>query len=214
MGWWLKNITMSVLHYFSNNPNKRAKFIFNFIAPIYKIADKALVKNYQKTIDILDNELSIKNKTVLDIGTGTGAWATTYKIKNAKNITGVDFADKMLNISKQKHPEIHFEKADAENLINFKDNSFDIVTASYVLHGVKQERRKTILKEMQRVSAQYIVLHDFVGKTPIFIRFLEFMEKSDYKFFKQNICNELNSIFSSTKKIKIDKGSGLYICYK
>ena len=178
------------------------------------MADKALVKNYRKSIDILDNELSINNKTVLDLGTGTGAWAATYKIKNAKNITGVDFADKMLNVSKQKHPKINFEKADAENLKNFKDNSFDIVTASYVLHGVKKERRKAILKEMQRVSSQYIVLNDFVGKTPIFVRFLEFMEKSDYKFFKKNICNELNSIFSSTKKIEVDKGSGLYICYK
>jgi len=205
---------MSVLNYFSNNPNKRAKFIFNFIAPIYKIADNTLVKNYHKTIDILDDELSIKDKTVLDLGTGTGAWASSFKIKKPKKIIGIDFADKMLVVSKQKHPNIHFEKADAENLNNFNDNSFDIVTASFVLHGVKQERRKIILKEMQRVSSKYVILNDFVGKTPIGICFLEFMEKSDYKFFKKNICNELNDIFSSSKKIEINKGSGVYICYK
>ena len=205
---------MSILHYFSNDPNKRAKFIFNFIAPIYKMTDKALVENYHKYIEILDNEISIKGKTVLDVGTGTGAWASSFEIKEPKQITGVDFADNMLVVSKQKHTKIHFEKADAENLINFNDNSFDIVTASFVLHGVKQERRKTILEEMQRVSSKYVVLKDFVGKTPLGVRFLEFMEKSDYKFFKKNISNELNNIFSSTKIIEVDKGSGLYICYK
>jgi len=205
---------MSILHYFSNDPNKRAKFIFNLIAPIYNKVDKILVEDYTKAIDVLDEKINIKNKTVLDIGTGTGAWAAMFETKNAQNITGVDFANKMLNVSKQKHPNIHFEKADAENLKQFADNSFDIVTASYVIHGVKQNRRKIILNEMQRVSKEYVVLNDFVGKTPYVVRFLEFMEKSDYKFFKKNICNELSNIFSSSKKIEIDNGSGLYICYK
>ena len=205
---------MSVIHYFSNDPNKRAKFIFNFIAPIYNKVDKILDDNFTKAIDVLDTKIHIENKTVLDIGTGTGAWAAMFETKNAKKITGVDFADKMLEVSKQKHPNIHFVKADAENLKQFPDNSFDIVTASYVIHGVKQDRRQAILNQMQRVSKEYIVLQDFVGNTPYFIRFLEFMEKSDYKFFKKNICNELGEIFSSSKKIEVANGSGLYICYK
>ena len=202
---------MSIFHYFSSDPNKRAKFIFNLIAPIYNMVDGALSDNYSKAIDILDAEIDIKNKTVLDLGTGTGAWAVMFEQKNAQSITGVDFASKMLNVSKKKHPSINFIIGDAENLENIADNSFDIVTASYVVHGVKIERRANILKEMQRISKQHVVIHDFVGRTPIFIRVLEFMEKSDYKFFKKNICNELQQLFSSSKKIEVEKGSGLYI---
>ena len=95
-----------------------------------------------------------------------------------------------------------------------KDNSLDIVTASYVLHGVKKDRKEKILSEMKRVSKKNVVIHDFIGKTPVFIRFLEFMEKSDYKNFKQNFCNELKDKFSETHNIQTGHGNGLYIGVK
>lgn len=203
---------MSFLHYFSKDPNKRAKFIFNLIAPIYKLTDKALINNYSTAIDILDSEVSIENKYILDIGTGTGAWATGFTSKNAKEITGIDFAEKMINIAKQNNKDIKFIKADGESLNNFNDDSFDIVTASYVIHGVKKEKRKILLSEMKRVSKKHVILHDFAGKTPYFIRFLEFMERSDYRFFKKNIESELNVLFKKTTKIDLNNGMGLYIC--
>jgi len=49
---------MSVIHYFSSDANIRAKFMFNFIAPIYGKVDGALVKSYSKSIELLDNESS------------------------------------------------------------------------------------------------------------------------------------------------------------
>ena len=203
---------MSIFHYFSEDPNKRAKFIFNLIAPVYNYIDTLLQSSYLEAIDVLSDELEIENKTVLDIGTGTGAWAVKFEQKKAKQITGVDFSDKMLNVSQKKHQTIHFLKANAEDLTQIKDNTYDIVTASYVLHGVKEDRRNIILSEMKRVSKNYVVLHDFMGTTPYFIRFLEFMEKSDYKFFKKNITNELQNLFTNYKAIEIKGGSGLYIC--
>ena len=198
---------MSIFHYFSKDPNKRAKFIFNFIAPIYNI----LVNDYTKAIEVLDDEIGVNGKTVLDIGTGTGAWAKMFEEKGAKQVTGLDFSNKMLKQSKNNHHNINFIEADAEDMSMIADNSFDIVTASFVIHGVKIERREKILLEMKRISKQYVVLNDFVGKTPIFVRFLEFMEKSDYKFFKKNICNELKQLFSTAKKIDIKEIAGLYI---
>ncbi len=205
---------MSILHYFSKDANKRAKFIFGLIAPIYAKVDPHLVKGYQKTIQKLDDEITIEGKTVLDIGTGTGAWAMKFLQSNAAKVHGVDLSPKMHIVSKEKHPKIEFSIGDAEDLKEFTDNSFDIVTASFVVHGVKVNRREKILSEMKRVSKEYVVLHDFIGKTPVFVRFLEFMEKSDYKNFKKNICNELQAKFTKTMKIESDLGSGLYIASK
>ena len=202
---------MSILHYFSKDPNKRAKFIFNFIAPVYNKVDDILEKSFQESVNILKKEINIENAKVVDLGTGTGAWGNILLKNGAESVIGIDFARKMLNKAKSKHPDMDFDTGDAENLEKIDDNSFDIATASYVLHGVKQDRRKKILSEMKRVSKKYVIIHDFVGKTPRFIRFLEFMEKSDYKFFKKNFCNELKTMFSNVRSIKSRDGAGLYI---
>ncbi len=205
---------MSVLDYFSKDATTRAKFMFGAIAPIYAKVDSHLVHSYQETIEKLATEIQIKSETVLDIGTGTGAWAMKFVQSKAAKVHGVDLSPKMYKIAKEKHPEIEFSLGDAENLTAFADNSFDIVTASFVVHGVKSDRREKMLSEMKRIAKKHVVLHDFIGKTPYFVRFLEFIEKSDYKHFKQNICKELQANFSKTKKTQSDYGSGLYIASK
>ncbi|MEA3443095.1 MAG: class I SAM-dependent methyltransferase [Bacteroidota bacterium] len=205
---------MSVFHYFSKDANKRAKFMFNTIAPIYGLVDKTLNDNYTKSIELLKLEIELDKKSVLDIGTGTGAWAAMFLKSKPTQIEGIDLSVKMLKESKKKYPDIFFSIGNAEDLKDFADDSFDIVTASYVVHGVKAVRRAKMLSEMKRVSKKHVVIHDFVGKTPIFVRFLEFIEKSDYKNFKANICNELKTIFAETKKIPSAHGSGLYLALK
>lgn len=202
---------MSITHYFSRNPDKRAKFIFNFIAPLYGKLDNKLQEGFKASSVVLDKEIMIAGKSVLDIGAGTGAWGAAINKLGASNVHGVDFSEKMLNQAKKNHPNINFSLADAEDLSGFKDNSFDIVTASFVLHGVKYKKRNKMLDEMKRISKKHIVLHDFIGKTPLFIRFLECLENSDYKNFKKNFCKELQEKFPKTKKIPSRYGSGLYI---
>ena len=202
---------MSFTDYFSKDANKRAKFIFNLIAPIYGKVDAGLIKNYAHAISLVDDEIPIRGKKVLDLGTGTGAWAEMFRLRGAKKVHGVDFSVKMLEAGKRKHPEISFVNGDAENLFEIDDNSFDIVTASYVLHGVKENKRRKMLEEMNRISKEYVVIHDFAGRTSPFLQFLEYMERSDYKNFKKGFCDELKNIFPETKKIDSINGSGLYI---
>ena len=205
---------MSILNYFSKDPNKRAKFIFDLIAPIYAAVDGVLVKSYKKSIQILKNEIDLEGKSILDIGTWTGAWASMFLNNDVMEIQGVDISSKMLSKGKRKHPKISFNLGDAEDLKEIKDNSYDIVTASYVLHGVKVENRSKIISEMKRISKKHVVIHDFVGRTPLFVRFLEFMEKSDYKNFKLNFSNELKDTFAESKKVIAKYGSGLYFAVK
>jgi ubiquinone/menaquinone biosynthesis C-methylase UbiE len=202
---------MSILDYFSKDANKRAQFMFGSIAPIYAKVDHSLIKGYEKSIEIVNIEVGIKGKTVLDIGTGTGAWAMKFVQKGAAKVFGIDLSEKILKTGKEKHPEIQFSIGDAEDLKGFADDSVDIVTASFVIHGVKADRREKMLIEMKRVAKEAIVIHDFVGKTHFFIRFLEFIEKSDYKNFKKQFCIELKQHFIQTKRMISEHGSGIYV---
>ncbi len=205
---------MSIIHYFSKDADKRAKFIFNFIAPLYGKLDKKIKDGYKYYVKDLDQEINLDGKSILDIGTGTGAWIAALNKKNLSKAIGIDFSEKMLKQAIKNHPEIDFFVSNGESIKKFDDNSFDIVTASFVLHGVKKDKREKLLEEMKRISKKYVVLNDFIGKTPLFIRFLEFMEKSDYKNFKKNICNELKQKFVKVKKTSSRYGIGLYIAEK
>ena len=202
---------MSIHHYFSKDPDKRAQFIFNFISGIYGKTDSSLSKGFWESTKVLEKEIGIKGKKVLDVGCGSGAWSANFLRMGAAQVQGVDFSTKMIKQAQKRHTRIQFQIGNAEDLHQFADNSFDIVTASFVLHGVKKDKRNKMLQEMKRVSNSHVVFHDFIGKTPLFIRFLEFMEQSDYKNFKLNFCEELKDQFTSAKKIATRFGSGVYI---
>ena len=66
---------------------------------------------------------------------------------------------KMLEQSIKKHPEISFSIGSAEDLNEIRVNTFDIVTASYVVHGVKLKKRVKMISEMKKVSKQHVVIH-------------------------------------------------------
>ncbi|MDA3929173.1 MAG: methyltransferase domain-containing protein [Prolixibacteraceae bacterium] len=202
---------MSVFTYFSSNVNKRAQAVFNIIAPVYRKIDFVHSSHYNDSIAFVNQQYSIKGKTVLDVGTGAGDWGVMYKIMGAKHVMGVDFAEGMLEVAKIKNPELEFCFGNAESLDQFADNSFDIVTASFVVHGVKVKRRQKMLSEMKRISKEVVVLHDFIGSTPFVVRVLEFLERSDYRNFKKNIITELEQHFSLVVKHRIKKGTGIYI---
>lgn len=202
---------MSLFHYFSSNPDKRARFIFNAIAPFYRKIDFSKSSHYLNAISHIDNEIGISHKSVLDVGTGTGDWGAMFNQFGAIKIHGVDFSEKMIQKGRNKHTGVEFSMGNAESLTNYADKSFDIVTASFVIHGVKKDRRLKILSEMSRISKSYIILHDFIGKTPAFIKILEFLEQSDYKHFKKNISNELNQYLTEISTTKIKEGTGVYI---
>ena len=202
---------MTIINYLSKNVSKRVQFIFNAIAPLYKRIDFAHSSHYLNSIAYVNQEIDISGKSILDVGTGAGDWGAMFQLYRPKEICGVDFAYKMIEVAKVKHPEMKFYMGDAENLSQFDDNSFDVVTASFVVHGVKAEHRQKMLAEMKRISKEHVVIHDFIGQTPLIIRFLEFLERSDYRNFKKNIVAELKAHFESVQMHAVKPGTGIYI---
>jgi ubiquinone/menaquinone biosynthesis C-methylase UbiE len=202
---------MSIFHYFSGDEDKRAKFIFNFIAPVYGMIDNAIELEYVAMTELLNENIPLENLSVLDIGSGTGAWLAAINRFGLADARGVDFSKKMVYQAVKNHPEIAFSQGSGENLQKFEDNSFDIVTASFVLHGMKKEKRTRVLSEMKRVAKKYVVIHDFHKKTSFAIQVLEFLERSDYINFKKGFDAEMKSHFRQTKIISSENGNGLYV---
>jgi demethylmenaquinone methyltransferase/2-methoxy-6-polyprenyl-1,4-benzoquinol methylase len=128
--------------------SNRYDFLNHFLSfGIYKIWRRKLTRL-----------LSEQNpRIILDVATGTGDLAIALAVLKPQKITGIDIAEKMLTIAREKvvrrklNTIISFETGDAEN-IPFPDNSFDAVTVAF---GVRNYENLLMgLKEMKRVLKQ------------------------------------------------------------
>ncbi len=202
---------MGMLHYFSKEEHKRALFIFNLIAPFYHLIDKGTQNHYKAMAALLNDHISLKNKQVLDVGCGTGAWIGVLNAYGLKKAVGVDFSEKMLVQARKNHPDIVFFHQNGEDLSAFADHSFDVVTATFVLHGMKAPSRARLLDEMKRVSRQFVVIHDFYKGNSFAVWLLETLERSDYRQFKKRFAAEMDACFPAVDILEGKNGNALYI---
>ena len=201
---------MGLVHYFSNDEDKRARFIFNLIAPVYGLIDKASAGDFKAMADLLNSNFPLKGKSVLDVGSGTGSWIAALSEYGLSKAVGADFSQKMIKQARKKHPDIEFFHQHGADLNAFDDNSFDIVTATFVMHGMKKDKRATVLNEMKRVARQKVIIHDFYDNKDIAVQILEFLERSDYKYFQKHFRDEIKGFFPKTVIIKGENGNALY----
>jgi len=94
-----------------------------------------------------------RKASMLDIASGTGDVAFTFaSLKNIKTIIASDFCFEMLEIARKKNVKyrdrIFFTCTNGEEL-NFKDESFDIVTNAFALRNIKNLEKSFL--EMKRV---------------------------------------------------------------
>ncbi len=203
-----------MISYFSNDENKRAKFIFNLIAPVYGLIDQSTRKHYPEIAGLLDKEISLEGRSVLDVGTGTGAWLATLNEFGLSQAHGTDLSERMIREARKQHSGLAFTVANGSDLSAFNDNSFDIVTASFVMHGMKKDARHMVLQEMKRVAKHFVVIQDFYQRSSLFITILEWLERSDYLYFKKHFGEEMADCFPELKIITTHNENGLYIGMK
>ena len=108
-------------------------------------------KEYTHEIDSRTKMLynHIKNKTVLNIGSGTGS--DTFPLAHkAQEIIGIDFSKEMIKQAnlKNKHKNVKFIEANI-NKMPFRDNTFDIAYSISTLYYIKDLPKA--LKEIHRV---------------------------------------------------------------
>lgn len=178
---------------------EQVKRMFNSIAGRYDFMNRLLTFR----IDILWRRKAVKlvknypHNQIIDIATGTGDFAIELaKLKGSK-IVGIDIAEKMLEIGREKIKQkelssnIEMLEADSENL-PFRDNFFDLATSAF---GVRNfENLNKGLSEILRVlkpGGRILILEASEPKNmPL---------KRLYKAYMTQICPALGGAFSENK---------------
>ncbi len=149
---------MSVLPYRNQDSSKKEQVaqMFDNISGHYDLLNRVLSlgidQSWRKTaIKYLKKE---KPNTILDVATGTADFAIAGLQAGAQKVIGVDIAEKMLEIgrnklkAKQLNDRIELLKGDSEQL-EFADSTFDAATVAF---GVRNfENLNKGLSEIARV---------------------------------------------------------------
>jgi demethylmenaquinone methyltransferase/2-methoxy-6-polyprenyl-1,4-benzoquinol methylase len=149
-----------------------------------------IIKKWQRE---LLKDLSLSNKTVLDLACGTGE--ISHLIENKTKMTvGLDYSLSMLKVAKEKNKKTIFVQGDALNL-PFKDNSFDLVTVSLGLRHFDDLEKS--LKEIKRVlkpEGKVRILEVSIPKNQFlqkfFVGFLKFFVLPIGKFLSKEDVSE------------------------
>jgi 2-polyprenyl-3-methyl-5-hydroxy-6-metoxy-1,4-benzoquinol methylase len=89
------------------------------------------------------NEIEIKNKTVCDVGCGTGYYVNFYSNEGVKHITGIDITQTSINYLKSKYPKYDFVRGDisSQQILFSTKNKFDVVNVFDVLYHVVNDTK-------------------------------------------------------------------------
>ena len=93
----------------------------------------------------------VKDRRVLDAGCGVGYGSTMLSDAGAREVTGVDVAESVLEVARQGAPQnVRFEVADVASL-PYAADSFEAVVCFEVIEHVDDRNR--VLDELRRVLA-------------------------------------------------------------
>ena len=171
-----------------------SKLFYKVMSGFYDLLDVIYFRKYETSPRKVVFDTIGKKDNVLDLctGTATNAIAIAKKNPNAK-IVGVDLSKDMLvvareKVNKENLANVRLYRMDATQM-NFKDESFDKVLLSLVLHEPDEELAKKIIKETMRVmkpDGELVVTEwersDNFIKKMLFIP-IEILEPKPYKTF-------------------------------
>lgn len=147
--------------------NNKIKNRYNRVSKIYDLMEKPMES---MRMDDWRKELfeKIEGKKILEVGVGTGKNLEFYSTD--KEVTGIDFSEKMLEKAKNKSKDkdhVTLMEMDAENM-TFEDNTFDTVVTSCVFCSVPDPVKG--LKEIRRVcknGGKVIMLEHMRSNKPV-----------------------------------------------
>ncbi|MGM0410894.1 MAG: class I SAM-dependent methyltransferase [Bacillota bacterium] len=183
---------------------------FNLIAPIYNLFFKMQVKNYCDLIEKNINEINItEDSRILDLGSGTGAFGYCWQ-ENGFEVTAVEASPNMYKRCLSNG--LDCRKIDITKGLPFTKDSYELVTAAYLAHGLKENNRKILYKEAKRVAKDYIIFHEYHENNYKVISLIEYLEGGDYFNFVKKVPEEMEEYYNNVKIIKNSPWNSWYIC--
>lgn len=100
---------------------------------------KSIKRRFSKTIQ----ECSpVEGKTILDIGCGSGQYTTALALAGAKNVLGIDFSQKMIELAEERAERLNVQdrcEFVIEDFLNYEfSNSFDFSIATGFMEYVSE----------------------------------------------------------------------------
>lgn len=123
--------------------------LWSRVAGVY---DRQLVLERPALIAALDLAVPRAGEALLDVGTGTGALLRELSLRPRPPgvVVGVDSSPQMLAAAGHLPSGWKLAEADARDL-PFDDGSFEVVTATYLLHVLDRGDRARVIEEIARV---------------------------------------------------------------
>ena len=204
-----------------NNQNK-IKNMFNEISSKYDFMNSIISFGLHKIVKkYAIKKLKIEPESnAVDLCCGTGD-ISKLLAKNSyiKEVIGIDFSDKMLEIARAKNSDEKIKYINADCLkVPFEDSTFDLATMFFGLRNI--EDKDLVLKEVRRVlknDGQFLLV-DFISEKSMpgflynfWVKFSAFMfraNKSAYEYLisskeKFTFSKDLKSLFTENKLEKI-----------
>ena len=158
---------------------RRARRFFNRMSPLYPMVERHLFPQYR---DVLARLALPPGLSVLDLATGTGLLAGAFA-ERGHGVTGLDFAEKLLNRARRQFPRVDFRNLDLRHLDRIESGAYDLVSMGYFLHGLSPEFRRFIVRETARIASTHVLIFDYGRDGGWFIRFIEWIEGPNYPVF-------------------------------
>ena len=131
----------------------------------------------------------LKNRSILDLGCGSGRYSFIFEEMQPKSMMGIDFSEEMIKIARElasiRKSNIEFIPGDIEDLSSIEADSMDFVFSSTVLHFI--QNIEGVMKEIYRIlkpkgSCILSVIHPvYSAQYPIVKEDGDFPEDEDWK---------------------------------
>ncbi len=158
---------------------RRTRLFFQLVSVIYPVIEWNLLPTYRKMLERIGLDPSLE---VLDLATGTGILAGAFAERGHPTV-GLDFTPALLRRARRRFPGVDFREFDLCGLGTIRDDSSDIVSMGYFLHGADPTFRHFVLSHAARIARHAVVVFDYGPEGNWFVRVIEWVERSHYPEF-------------------------------